>query len=77
MTFNDTNDDSFSVYIGCTHAGIPAFISSEIILWAITDYIEIYIITIYYFSTKNNQRPLLSNVKYEYSKLSNIQKINY
>ena len=32
MTFNDTNDESFSVYIGCTHAGIPAFISSEIIL---------------------------------------------
>ena len=42
MTFNDTNDESFSVYIGytvvlqcnvqCTLAGIPAFISSEIIL---------------------------------------------
>ena len=38
---------------------------------------EIYIITIYYFSTKNNHQPLLSNVKHEYSKLSNIQKINY
>ena len=36
-----------------------------------------YIITIYYFSSKNNQRPLLSNVKHEYNKLSNIQKINY
>ena len=22
MTFNDTNDESFSVYIGCIHAGI-------------------------------------------------------
>ena len=32
MTFNDTYDESFSVYIGCTYAGIPAFISSEIIL---------------------------------------------
>ena len=32
MTFNDTNDESFSVYTGCTHAGIPSFISSEIIL---------------------------------------------
>ena len=38
---------------------------------------EIYIITIYYFSTKNNQRPLLSNVQHEYSKLSNIQELNY
>ena len=41
---------------------------------AITYYREIYIITIYYFSTQNNQRPLLSNVQHEYSKLSNIQK---
>ena len=26
MTFNDTHDEYFSVYTGCTHAGIPAFI---------------------------------------------------
>ena len=77
MTFNDTYDESFSVYTGCIHAGIPAFISSEIILWAIIYYREICIITIYYFSTQNNQRTLISNVQHEYSKLSYIQKINY
>ena len=32
MTFNYTYDEYFSVYTGCTHAGIPAFISPEIIL---------------------------------------------
>ena len=25
IRINGTNDESFSVYIGCTHAGIPAF----------------------------------------------------
>ena len=43
-------------------------------------YREIYIITIYYFSPKiisDFKVNLLSNVQHEYSKLLNIQKINY
>ena len=55
---------------------LPAFIYLQLYIEPLQTR-EIYIITIYYFSTKNNQRPLLSNVKHEYSKLSNIQKINY
>ena len=45
MTFNAHDE----------YVSVPAFMSSTIILRAITDYKEIYIITIYYFSTKYNQ----------------------